>query len=155
MIIDGKFVVNGEVIPNGEAMRLVQRLYDDAKEMAGMFHNMNRSVKFRKNWPSEKRFANSEWRGFVEGARLMYTEMLAQSNKSDIEKMALFKALIVEKDVCDLLKAQGHEEDTRLQITKGTEQFEGSKDTNKKVVEDFGVNQNVRAVVADALQTLH
>lgn len=155
MIVDGKFVINGEIIPHDEAMRLVRMMYDDAKEMAGQFHNMNRSVKFRRNWPSEKRFAKMEWRNFVEGVRLMYTDLIAQPSHPYEQKMKLFKALVIEKDVCDLLKAEGYEEDTRLQITKGTEEFEGSKDKTRKIAEDFGGNENFRAVMANALATLH
>ena len=59
-------VINGEQITKDEAMKLVRMLCNDAKKMAGEFHGMNRSEKFRINWPNEYRFADANWKSFIE-----------------------------------------------------------------------------------------
>ena len=69
--------INGEAIPVREAAKLIKMICDDAREFAGVFHGMNRSIKFRTNWPDEDVFAASEWRSFVAAVRTMYTERLA------------------------------------------------------------------------------
>lgn len=50
--------INGESIPVTEARELIRMLFEDAKQVAGEFHNMERSDKFRVNWPSEYEFAD-------------------------------------------------------------------------------------------------
>lgn len=135
-----KIDINGELITTQEAMALLRMLYEDAKRMAGKFHGMNRSAKFRVNWPNEYDFAKSEWRNFVEPTRLMYTEKLADPLTSEYDKARIFKVLILQARM-----AQNTETDNRLQIAPGTQQFEGDKKENKNIMDKFGARPNFRA----------
>ena len=141
-----KFIlVNGEQISTKEAAQLVGMIRDDAKEVAGQFHNMNRSEKFRVNWPNEYYFAESEWKSFVEAVRLMYTERLADPLTSDAEKRKLHLALVIEHMV-----AQAGEADNRLQIKPNTQQFVGDPFENRKIKNQFGTAPDLKAAMKNS-----
>ena len=125
--------VNGEVIPVDEARQHIRMLYKDAEQVAGVFHGMNRSAKFRANWPDEYLYAKSNWKSFVVHTRAMYAERLAdpKTPPGDARKMHL--ALVIEQMI-----SKGQEKDNRLQLAPNTQQFEGDKRENTSIVEKFG-----------------
>ena len=129
--------VNGEQLSNKEALDLIRMLCNDAKQVAGVFHGMNRSKKFRANWPNEYVFADANWKTFMEAARAMYAERLndPKTLPSDARKMHL--ALVLETMV-----GKDMEKDNRLQLAPDTQQFAGDPFENKKIVEDFGKQSN-------------
>ena len=97
-----KFInINGENIPVREAASLVDMIRQDAIQFAGVFHDMNRSDKFRVNWPDTYLYAESEWKSFVAAVRLMYTERLADPLAPDAEKRKIHLALVLERMVED------------------------------------------------------
>jgi hypothetical protein len=132
--------INGEKVPVSECQIILRMLYNDAKEIAGVFHGMNRSVKFRINWPDETIFAESEWKSFVSAARSMYAERLGdpKTPKDDARKMHI--ALVLQASL-----AKGQETDNRLQLAPNTLQFEGDKFENRKIAETYGLRPNFRA----------
>jgi len=145
-----KFIeINGEQISAKEALDLTRMLYHDAREIAGEFYDMNRSDKFRTNWPDQDRFVATNWKTFVEAARQMYAAMLGdpKTHPSDARKMHL--ALVLQA-----MMAKGEEVDNRLQIAPNTQQFEGDRHENAKIMEKFGPNPNFRAALKNSVTPL-
>ena len=139
----GMIVVNGEQLHTSECAELLRMLYKDAEQIAGEFHGMNRSLKFRVNWPDVDVFVKANWKSFVAPTRAMYAERLGdpKTPAGDARKMHL--ALVLEKEI-----ARGQETDNRLQIAPGTQQFEGDKFENRNIVDKFGLRPNFRAQLA-------
>jgi hypothetical protein len=137
------FEINGEYISASEASSLIKMLYNDAKQVAGVFHGMNRSRKFRKNWPNEYLFAESEWKTFVTATRQMYVDRLKDPKTLPSDAQRMFRALYLER-----LASVDQEQDTRLQLSPNTQQFEGDKYENKNIVEKFGEQSNSFAELA-------
>jgi hypothetical protein len=134
--------INGVNLTPKQAGDIVRMLYEDAKQIAGEFHNMERSEKFRINWPNEYDFAESEWKNFIEAARIMYVARLAhpKTPRADAERMS--QALILQA-----MMAKGEEADTRLQIIPNTQQFEGDRRENRLIIDKFGKRPNLRAAL--------
>ncbi len=138
----GSYVlVNGKEISVRDARKRVKLIYDLARNIAGEFHDMERSEKFRANWPSQDEFVKHEWRTFVQAARLMITtNILGKQEVSTKDKDEYFEALIIERDI-----SQGQETDARLQLMPNTQQFVGDRHENIKIKEKFGNSTNLRA----------
>lgn len=143
MNVQDGFDINGEFISSKDAAELIRMLYNDAKQVAGVFHGMNRSKKFRKNWPNEYVFAESEWKNFVVAARKMYLERLSDPKTLPYDAKRMFHAIYLER-----LAAQDQEADNRLQLAPNTQQFDGDKYENKKIAEKFGTDSNSFAKLA-------
>lgn len=139
---NGMITINGQQLSTNEAMGLVKMLYKDAYKIAGVFHGQNRSAKFRVNWPDEYKFADANWKTFVEAARQMYAERLADPATPESDKRKMHLALVLQA-----MLVQGQEADTRLQIAPGTQQFEGDKAENKRIEDLFGRKPNLRAML--------
>ena len=145
-----KFIeINGENISAKEALDLTRMLYHDAREVAGEFYDMNRSTKFRTNWPNQDRFADCNWKTFVETTRQMYAERLGDPKTSPEDARKMHLALVLQA-----MMAKGEEADNRLQIAPNTAQFEGDKRENKKIMEKFGPNPNFRAALKNTVTPL-
>lgn len=129
--------INGEQLSKTEALSLVRMLCNDAKQIAGQFHGMNRSAKFRKNWPNEYVFADAEWKNFVATARAMYAARLGDPKTPPPEARKMHLALLLQT-----MAEQGAEKDTRLQIAPNTQQFVGDPYENRKIVDQFGPQSN-------------
>ena len=131
-------------------MSLIKMLCEDAKKVAGEYHGMKRSAKFRINWSDEYKFANANWKTFVEATRMMYATRLAdpKTKPEDARKMHL--ALVLQAQM-----AQGQETDNRLQLAPNTQQFVGDPYENKKIVEKFGTKPNLRAKLLNNIATRH
>ncbi len=138
--------VNGEQIEHSEALKIVRMLCEDAKRVAGEFHTMNRSEKFRVNWPDEYQFAESEWRNFIEAVHQMYAEQLGDPDTSPHDARRMFLAIVLWKKIGEV-----HPTDNRLQLSPNTLQFEGDKYENKKIVETYGKGQNLRAALLNSI----
>jgi hypothetical protein len=137
------FDINGEFVSSKDAADLIKMLYNDAKQVAGVFHGMNRSKKFRKNWPNEYVFAESEWKTFVAATRQMYVDRLKDKKTLPSDAKKMFQALYLER-----LASVDQEQDTRLQLAPNTQQFEGDKYENKQISEKFGEHSNSFAELA-------
>ena len=137
--------INGENIGRDEYFKLMEMLYKDAMEIAGVYHGMNRSEKLRINWPDEYAFAEANWKTFVGAARAMYASRLGdpKTPPNDARKMHL--ALVLQA-----MASRGEQEkDTRLQLEPGTAQYEGDKAINRAILDQFGMNPNFRAALAN------
>ncbi len=132
--------VSGQQITTKEAADLVAMLLHDAKEIAGVFYDMNRSMKFRLNWPLQDNFVDANWKNFVEAARGLYAERLGDPKTPPEEARKMHLAIVLQEMI-----GHGQEKDNRLQLAPNTQQFEGDKRENKKIIEKFGLNQNLRA----------
>lgn len=142
--------INGEQISNEEATRLVRMLCEDAKKIAGEYHGMKRSAKFRVNWPDEYKFASANWRTFVASVRKMYADRLGDPKTKPEDARMMHFALVLQAKM-----GQGQETDNRLQLAPNTQQFVGDAYENKKIVEKFGVNKNMRAALMNNIATRH
>lgn len=129
--------INGEQIDAPEATSLIRMICNDAKQVAGVFHGMNRSAKFRRNWPNEYVFADANWKTFMEATRKMYAERLADPKTPPADARKMHLALVLETMI-----AQETETDNRLQLAPNTQQFVGDPFENKKIVEKFGQQSN-------------
>lgn len=127
--------INGERIPVSEAAGLVRMLCSDAKQIAGEFHGMNRSAKFRANWPNEYVFADANWKTFMEAARTMYAQRLGDPKTPPAEARKMHLALVLQT-----MAEQGADKDPRLQIAPNTQQFEGDSYENRRIAADFGTH---------------
>lgn len=148
--MSGTIEVNGEQITTHEAEGLLRMLCNDAKKIAGEFHGMNRSAKFRVNWPDEYKFANSEWRNFIEAVHQMYATQLGDPHVSEVNKRRMFLALILWKRIGDV-----KEKDNRIQLSPNSLQFEGDSFENKKIVETYTKAPNMRAALLNSTATRH
>lgn len=143
-------VINGETISVSEAKKLIKMLYNDAKQIAGEFHNMNRSEKFRVNWPDEYKFAASEWRNFVEAAIQMYVNKLGDPHTPEEQKKLIHRAIVLHNEI-----GKDMPKDTRLQIKPDSQQFWGDRYENAKILEKFGKTPNLRAYLQNSTATRH
>jgi hypothetical protein len=146
--VSQNIVIGNEVISVRDAMNLVALIQHDAREMAGEFHGMNRSAKFRANWPNEYEFADANWRTFVQAVRMMYSERLGDPKTSPDDARKMYLAMLVERAFSAGLERMGHEGDTRLQLAPGSQQFEGDAKENKSILENYGTKRNYRAELA-------
>lgn len=126
--------VNGEPIPKAEAMELIRMLCNDAKEMAGVFHGMNRSEKFRADWPDEYAYADANWRHFMEAARKLYAQELGNPHRTEYDKKRMFLAICL----WDQVDKMTPEKFGGIQMEPNTQAFEGDKRENRLTVERFG-----------------
>lgn len=137
--------IGDEVISVASAMGLVKMLQKDAAEMAGTFHGMSRSKKFRANWPNENDFAATNWKSFVAAVRQMYSERLGNPSTKPDDARKMYLALLIERAWSEGQIKLGMTPDTQLQLSPGTQQFEGDKRENLKIAEQFGDRPNLRA----------
>lgn len=140
--------INGQMISVPEAYNLVCALYAVARQLAGEFHEKDRSEKFRRNWPNEYKFSEANWKTYVQAARSKFVELLADPKCSESLKRKMFLALVIERKV-----AQGQEQDLRLQLFPNTQQFEGDPYENKKIAETFGNRPNLRAQLMNSVSS--
>ena len=143
-------VVAGQQLSDDEAKALVNMLYEDARQIAGVFHGMNRSQKFRANWPNEYNFADANWRTFVEAARALYAERLGDPKTPPEDARKMHLALVLQA-----VLGAGKEQDTRLQLAPNTQTFVGDKYENKKTIERFGTRPNLRAALLNSTASRH
>ena len=141
--------INGENISTKEALDLTRMLYHDASEVAGEFYEMNRSEKFRTNWPNQDRFVATNWKTFVEATRQIYAARLGDLKTPPAEARKMHLVLVLQA-----MMAKGEEADNRLQIAPGTQAFEGDKAENRKTMERFGPNPNLRAAIMNTVTPL-
>ena len=137
MSFPGHIVIGGERVAKSEALFLVRMLCNDAKQIAGEFHGMNRSDKFRRNWPNEYVFADANWKTFVESARQMYAQRLGDPKTPPEEARKMHLALLLQA-----MLAKDVETDNRLQLAPNTQQFDGDAFENRKIIERFGQQSN-------------
>ncbi len=130
-------IVNGEQIDKTEAMELLRGLYHEAEEAAGEAHGKDRSEKFRKNWPDEYLYAKANWKSYVQEARKRYAQKLADPRTHLKEQRRIHMALVLEFEI-----SRGQERDNRLQLGRGTQQFEGDPFENRKIIDQFGKQSN-------------
>ena len=142
--------INGEIISAKEAYDLINMLIHDAREMAGTYHGMERSEKFRVNWPSEDAFAAANWKTFVEPVRQMYAERLNDPKLSPAEGRKFHLALVLQA-----MMGKGEQTDDRLQVFKDTPTFYGDRQENIKILEKFGKTPNLRAALLNSVVTQH
>jgi hypothetical protein len=142
--------INGEMLSEHETEQLIKMLLNDAKRMAGEFHNMNRSEKFRANWPDEYKFADLEWRNFVDATIKLYAELLGKTETSEYLKGRMHKAIVLWAHISGEMP-----KDNRIQLQPGTLQFEGDPYENKKILETYGKGQNLRAALLNSAATRH
>lgn len=136
MIADS-MLVNGEPIAKDKAMELIRMLCNDAKQLAGMFHGHNRSDKFRANWPNEYVFADTNWRHFIEATRAYYAELLGDPHVKEYDKRRMFLAICLYDQVAKV--SPGFE---GIQMTPGTQAFEGDRAENRRTIENYGKHSN-------------
>ena len=141
--------INGENISTREALDLTRMLYHDASEVAGEFYEMNRSEKFRTNWPNQDRFVATNWKTFVEATRQIYAARLGDPKTPPAEARKMHLALVLQA-----MMAKGEEADNRLQIAPNSAQFEGDNRENAKIMEKFGPNPNFRAALKNSVTPL-
>jgi hypothetical protein len=148
--------INGEIVSERDAQAALRMLMNDAKRFAGEFHNMNRSAKFRANWPNEDKFAASEWRNFIEAVHGLYAEQLGKPNVSEHDKKLMHRAIVLWKMTSRAGELMTGRTNNILQIMPGTQQFEGDKTENCSIVEKFGTTRNLRAYLKNSTaQTYH
>lgn len=127
-------IINGEEVSDREIEQLVALVENDAKKVAGEFHNMKRSRKFRAMWPNEYDFAERNWKNFVVAVRAMYAQRLASPNTPSAEAATMHKALVIQA----MAGASPEASDT-IQATPNTETFEGDRAENIRTDESFGI----------------
>lgn len=147
--------INGEKIGVAEATNLIRMLDHDAKEIAGVFYDMDRSPKFRVNWPDQDRFVAANWKTFIAAARAMYAERLGDPKTPPHEARMMSLALILGHKLEKSMALLGVAPDDRLQLKPNTQQFVGDKYENKKIVEKFGMKPNLRAALLNSAATRH
>lgn len=137
-------IVGGEDISHGEAQRLITMVIKDARQFAGLFHQQNRSEKFRRNWPDEYAYADSEWRAFVDATLQCYAEKLGEP----LEDQRLKRDLYLARLLWAMVERDAPERWGGLQLSPGSQAFEGDKADHRKIAEDYGTHANTIAELA-------
>jgi|SRR5579859_980293 len=140
-------IVGGEVITAGDAMKLVDTIYERAYDIAGAFYENNRSEKFRSSWPNVYEYADANKKAFVAQARADFSRILADPHGDEKQKRRVYLAMLLERAFSEGLAALGRESNTRLQVMRETQQFEGESRENRKTIDNFGRQESLRAVL--------
>lgn len=133
-------LVDGDLLSDDEVRKLIKLVNDVAYEMAGQFHGCKRSRKFRKQWPNEYDFAEQNWKNFIEGARAFLADTLRKYQSGIIkgkptEADSIHKALILQAMIGEASQNQ-----TPIQVSTGTQAFDGDSAENRKTDENFGTH---------------
>ncbi len=147
-------VVDGEILQDDEVRKLIKFVNDVAYEMAGQFHGLKRSKRFRKTWPSEYRFAEENWKNFIEGARAMLADTLNKYQSGIVkgspeEADKIHKALIVQAMMSEAKNA----ETAPIQLAPGSQGYDGDKTENRITDESFGVGNTADHLKSRMLRT--
>lgn len=100
----------------------------DAEELAGQYHESERSEAFRANWPDPYEYARARWPHFVEHVRSIYADLLTRNNVSQADKDKMYDALIEEAPAARAMDAR-----TDLQLLPGSPVFDGDKSEIKLI----------------------
>lgn len=131
-------MVNGEQIPKSKVMELIRMLCNDAKELAGQFHELNRSEKFRENWPNPYVYADCNWRGYVDAVIKAYGTLCGMETVPEYDKRRMFLAIALWQQIA----SEAPEHYAGIPMQPGTQAFEGDKRENRRIVERFGKQSN-------------
>lgn len=142
--------INGELISTSEAEAALRMLLNDCKKIAGEFHNLERSEKFRTNWPDEDKFAASEWRNFVEAVHQFYAAQLGKPHVSEHDKKLMHRAIVLWKMTSRAGELMTGGSNNVLQLLPGTQAFDGDKSENRHTIEKFGKTPNLRAFLKNS-----
>lgn len=141
-------MVDGDLLEDEEVKRLVKMLENDAYKIAGMFHGMERSKKFRRQWPNEYVYADHNWKHFMVSARAMYADRLGDPKTPPNEAEMMHRALVLQAMMSEAAQAQ-----TPLQLAPGTEAYQGDRQENKRTEESFGIGNSTDALKSRMLRT--
>jgi hypothetical protein len=134
-----------------EAASCVRMMIHDAKELAGQFHGLDRSEKFRTNWPDEYKFAASNWKTFIEAVIQSYAVLMGRESVPEEDKHRMYVARLM----WEKLATATTQRDNRIQLTPNTQQFVGDPFENRKIARDFGKHGNLRAKFLNDVVTRH
>lgn len=130
--------INGEEI-NETQVETYRRIFkNDCIKFAGEFHGMNRSKKFRANWPNEYEFADANWKKFVDAVRAIYAQQLANPHLPEDQKETIHRCLVIDAETAAALQRFCIEGDSSLQLGPNTQQFIGDKQENTVISNNFG-----------------
>lgn len=150
-MIGEKITIGGEELSEYEASELLEMLIKHARQLAGKFHQLNRSEKFRRNWPDEYLYAEHEWRSHVEATLQVYAQGMSDPRVRDYDRRRMFLAR--------LLWAQVEAAATELfpgnQLFPNTAAYEGDAYENKRIAEMFGTHAMSFAEVALQSKRFH
>jgi hypothetical protein len=135
-----------------EARECMRMMLHDARELAGQFHEQDRSEKFRANWPDEYKFARANWKSFIQAVIQAYATLMGQTSVPDVDKHRMYVARLLWEHVS---KDKVAEADNRLQLFPNTQQFVGDPFENRKIKQQFGLAKNLRAHLMNNLVTRH
>lgn len=106
----------------------------DAKEMAGCFYEMDRSVTWRATWPDQDGYVAAKWPHFVKAVREVYAELLGRPDVPPDQKERMYEALTddVESVVSDGAASP-------IQISRDSQVFVGDRGENRRIKDIIGV----------------
>ena len=130
--------INGEDLTDTQVEFYRRTFKNDCVKVAGEFHNMNRSKKFRANWPNEYDYADANWKTFVEAVRALYAQQLASPHVPEDKKETIHRCLVIDTMTNAALEAACIEGDTSLQIAPGSQQFAGDRKENAGISDNYG-----------------
>lgn len=130
--------IDGEDLTSTQVEFYRRTLKNDCIKFAGEFYGMNRSKKFRANWPNEYDFADANWKKFVAAVRGLYAQQLATPHTSEESKQTIHRCLVIDAMTNAELERSLVELDNSLQLAPNTQQFIGDKKENTVISENFG-----------------
>src|SRR5271163_1531898 len=107
--VSQNLVVAGDVLSVSDAMKLVDRIYARAAEIAGQFYENERSAKFRGNWKNADEYAEANKHTFIAQARADFTTLLGNPKTDPGEARRVYLALLLERAFAEGLKSMGRE----------------------------------------------
>lgn len=130
--------IDGEDLGASQIEFYRRTLKNDCVKFAGEFHGMNRSKKFRANWPNEYEFADRFWKKFVSAVRQLYAQQLANPHTPEESKKTIHRCLVIDAMTNAELEKSLFEMDNSLQLAPNTQQFIGDKKENAGISENWG-----------------
>ena len=139
--------IEGELVSDEEIIEILRMIDHDCKEMAGLFFEEDRSNKFRKTWKqvgelsrrsAQDCFVDHAWKHFVVHVRAWYAHRLSNPVIPEKEALRLHRALIIEYQ-----RGLAKSAKDVLQLAPGTQQFEGDKQENRHISEEYGDDATV------------
>lgn len=134
--------IEGEIVQDDEIRDILHMIDHDCKEFAGAFFEEDRSRKFRRTWEkvgklsrrsAQDCFVDHAWKHFVVHVRAWYAHKLSDPGLPEKEQARLHRALIIE-----YMRGTAQQAKDVLQMTPGTQQFNGDKTENRHISETYG-----------------
>lgn len=110
-------------------MKTHKMIADMARNFAGVFHDKDRSARFRMTWPNQDEYVDAKWPHFVDPARQVMAQMLGDPAVPEAEKAKMHEALIADRFASVMASPAAKDV---IQLAPDTSQYRGDRFENRE-----------------------